>query len=133
MTDQGFDDSVVAADRWSKVIALVVAIAVFLLARYLTGDVQYGSIVAAAAGIGARLYVPYHASVRVPESERSSIRDHPMTGDYHHGAAGLALVASPLISLGAFLLGHEFLAVIGVGVISGVVVYLLLASWLPSA
>ncbi|MWV64386.1 hypothetical protein GRS48_06050 [Halorubrum sp. JWXQ-INN 858] len=133
MTNQEFHESVVTADKWSKVIALGVAIAAFLLARRTAGDVQFASIVAAAAAIGVRIYVPYHASTRVPEAERTAIHDHPLTGNYHHGAAGLALVALALAALAAFVFGHGFLAAVGVGVISGGVVYVVLASWLPAA
>ncbi|WP_418279854.1 hypothetical protein [Halorubrum sp. DTA98] len=133
MTGSEFHDSVVTADKWSKVIALFVAIGVFLVARELTGDVQFGSIVAATAGIGTRLYIPHHVSVRLPESDRLSLQDHPVTGNYHHGAAGLALVAASVVALGAFLLGHGFLTAVGIGVISGVVIHVVLASWLPTA
>lgn len=129
MAEQGFHESVVKADKWSKPIALVVAIAVFLLANRLTADVQFASIVAATAGIGARFYVPYHASVRVPESERVPLHEHPVTGNYHHGAAGLALLIASFATLGAFLIGHGFLTAVGVGVISGVVLYFVFASW----
>ncbi len=133
MTDQRFDDSVVAADRWSKVIALLVAIAVFLLASELTADVRFNSIVAAVAGVGARLYIPYHASVRVPKSERLSLREHPVAGNYHHGAAGIALMMASLVSLGVFLLDQAFLISVGIGIISGVFAYFVLGSSLPTA
>ncbi|MFC5279449.1 hypothetical protein ACFPM1_11880 [Halorubrum rubrum] len=133
MSEGSFHESVVAADRWSKVLALVVAIGVFLAVRELIGDVQFSSIVAATAGIGTRLYVPYHASVRVPEPDRRPLRDHPTAGNYHHGAAGLALVAASAVAVGSFGLGHGFVTAVGVGVISGSVAYLLCASALPTA
>jgi hypothetical protein len=132
MSEQQFHDSVLAADKWSKAAALVVAIAVFLLARNLVGDAQFASIVAATAGIGTRLYIPYHASVRVPEPERTPISEHPAAGGYNHGAAGLGLIAGSLVALGASLLGHGFLTGIGVGGMSGIVGYVVFIKALPS-
>lgn len=132
MSEQSFHESVVTADKRSKVIALVVAIGVFLAADRLVSDVQFSSIVAATAGIGARLYIPYHASVRVPEADRTPLSEHPATGEYHHGAAGLALmIASPAAIL-VFGLGHGLITAVGVGVMSGSIAYLMLASMLPS-
>lgn len=132
MSDQPFHESVGVADRWSKAIALFVAIAVFLLARELVDDVQFVSIVAATAAIGVRLYIPYHASMRVPQADRKPLRDHPMTGNYHHGAAGLALLLVALVALGTYLLVHAFLTAVGVGVISGALGYVACSSLLPS-
>ncbi|GAB7008536.1 hypothetical protein [Halorubrum trueperi] len=132
MPDQQFHDSVVAAGRWSKVVALFAAIGVFLVAGHLLGDAQAASIVAAAAGIGTRLYIPYHASIRVPEAERKPLRDHPTAGNYHHGAAGLALVAASLVSLFASLVRHGFLTGVVIGGISGVLGYVVFARLLPS-
>ena len=130
MAEQGFHESVVKADKWSKPIALVVAIAVFLLANRLTAAVQFSSIIAAAVGIGTRFYVPYHASVRVPEPDRIPLHEHPVTGSYHHGAAGLSLVVASFVALGVFLLVHGFLTAIGVGVIFGVVLYFVFSWWI---
>lgn len=132
MSEQQFHDSVVRADKWSRILALVAAIAVFLLARELAGDVQFASIVAATAGIGTRLYIPYHASVRVPEADRTALHDHPVAGDYHHGGAGLALVAASVVALGVFVLGHGIVIAVGVGGMSGSGAYVVLASALPA-
>lgn len=133
MAEPQFEESVVSADRWSKLIAVFVAIGVFLVARRLTGDAQFGSIVAAFAGIGARLYVPYHASMQVSESARVPLLEASMAGSYHHGAAGLSLVVASLVALGVSVLGHGFLVAVGSGVISGVVGYLVFRVWLPTA
>lgn len=132
MTEQQFDESVITADRWSKVIALGVAVAVFLLARQVTGDVQFGSIVAAFAAIGARLYIPYHASMNIPASERTSLSEHPTTGNYHHGAAGLALIVGSFVALAAFVVVHSFFAAVGIGVVFGILCYVAFASLLPA-
>jgi len=132
MSDPEFNDSVVAANRWSKVIALFVAIAVFLLANALTGDVQFASIVAAMAAIGARFYVPYHASMQVPAADRTPLTAHPSTGNYHHGAAGIALIASSIVALAVFLVAHAFLTAVAVGVIFGVGSFVMLRSRLPA-
>lgn len=133
MSEGSFHDSVIAADKWSKALALVVAIVAFLAVREVVVDVQVASIVAATAGIGVRLYVPYHASVRVPEPERTPLAEHPTAGSYHHGAAGIALVAASLAVTGVFGLGHGFITAVGVGVMSGGVAYVVLSSALPTA
>jgi len=128
MSEPEFDESVVRADKRSKVVALLVAIGAFLLVRELVADVQFASIVAATAGIGARLYIPYHASVRVPESDRTSLSEHPTVGAYHHGAAGIGLAVLSVVAVVAFAVTHGFVTSIGVGIIAGVVAYVVLSS-----
>ncbi|MFC7324046.1 hypothetical protein ACFQMF_05545 [Halorubrum rutilum] len=132
MAEPEFDESVVKADRRSKAVALIVAIAAFLLVRELVVDVQFASIAAATAGIGVRLYVPYHASVRVPEAERTSLSDHPTVGAYHHGAAGIGLIVLSVVAVAAFASTHGFITSVGVGIIAGVVSYVGLSSVLPT-
>ncbi|OYR58777.1 hypothetical protein [Halorubrum halodurans] len=132
MSEPSFHESVVAADKRSKAIALLVAIGLFLAVNRIVGDVQFASIVAATAGIGTRLYVPYHASMRVPAADRTPLSEHPATGEYHHGAAGLALVTVSLAAIVVFGFGHGLITAVGVGVISGSVAYVMLSSALPS-
>ncbi|OYR38859.1 hypothetical protein DJ82_10455 [Halorubrum sp. Ib24] len=132
MSEPEFDESVVKADKRSKAVALIVAIAAFLVVRELVVDVQFASIVAATAGVGVRLYVPYHASVRVPESDRTSLSDHPTVGAYHHGAAGIGLVVLSVIAVAAFAFTQGFVTSVGVGIIAGVVAYVVLSSTLPA-
>jgi len=132
MTEPEFDESVVKADKRSKVVALLVAIAAFLLVRELVVDVQFASIVAATAGIGTRLYIPYHASVRIPEADRTSISEHPTAGAYHHGAAGLGAVLLSVVAVAAFVFTQDLVTSVGVGIIAGVVSYVILSSALPS-
>lgn len=132
MSEPEFDESVVKADKRSKAVALIVAIAAFLLVRELVVDVQFASITAATAGIGARLYIPYHASVRVSDPERVSLSEHPTVGAYHHGAAGIGLVVLSVVAVAAFAFTHGFVTSVGVGIIAGVVSYVALASVLPT-
>ena len=132
MTEPEFDESVVKADKRSKVVALLVAIAAFLLVRELVVDVQFASIVAATAGIGTRLYIPYHASVRVPEADRTSISEHPTAGAYHHGAAGIGAVLLSVVAVAAFVFTQDLVTSVGVGIIAGVVSYVVLSSVLPA-
>lgn len=132
MSEPKFDESVVKADKRSKAVALVVAITAFLLVRELVVDVQFASIVAATAGIGVRLYIPYHASVRVPESDRTSLSEHPTVGAYHHGAAGIGLVVLSVVAVAAFAFTHGFVTSVGVGIIAGVASYVVLSSVLPA-
>ena len=133
MTEPEFDESVVKADKRSKVVALLVAIAAFLFVRELVVDVQFASIVAATAGIGTRLYIPYHASVRVPDSERTSLSEHPTVGAYHHGAAGIGAVLLSVVAVAVFVFTQDLVTSVGVGIIAGVVSYVVLSSALPSA
>ena len=95
-------------------------------------DVQFASIVAATAGIGTRLYIPYHASVRIPEADRTSISEHPTAGAYHHGAAGLGAVLLSVVAVAAFVFTQDLVTSVGVGIIAGVVSYVILSSALPS-
>jgi len=132
MSERQFDESVVRADRWSKVIALFVAIGVFLLCVRLTADVQFSSILAATVAIGTRLYIPYHASMSVPEPDRIPIHAHPTTGSYHHGAVGGALALAPFASLAVMVLHAAVWPSIGAGVVVGVLVYWALYSVLPT-
>jgi len=131
MTQPEFDESVVKADKRSKVVALLVAVAAFLLVRELVVDVQFASIVAATAGIGTRLYIPYHASVRVPEADRMSIS--PAAGAYHHGAAGIGAVLLSVVAVAAFVFTQDLVTSVGVGIIASVGSYVVLSSALPPA
>lgn len=132
MSEPEFDESVVKADKRSKAVALVVAVVAFVVVRELAVDVQFASVVAATAGIGARLYIPYRASVRVPESDRTSLSEHPTSGAYHHGAAGIGLVVLSVVATAAFVFTQGFVTSVGVGIIAGVVSYVVLSSVLPS-
>lgn len=132
MSDPEFHESVIVANRRSKVLALVVAIAVFLPVTTAAGDIQFASIVAAAAAIGARFYWPYRASMRVPEADRTPLSAHPTAGNYHHGAAGIALMAASLVAIVVFLLAHMFLTAIAIGGVLGVGSYFMLRSQLPA-
>lgn len=131
MSDQEFDESVVNADRWSKVIALFVAIGVYLLSISLIADRQFSGIIAAFVAIGVRLYIPYHASMLVPKSERVSLSSHSATGNYHHGAAGAGLVFGSLCALGVWTVRPEFFPAVGTGVIVLIATYLVLTTVLP--
>ena len=131
MTEPTFHDSVKQADRWSKVAALVAAVVVFVAMRGIVTDTQFASVIAAAMGIAVRLYIPYHANLRIPEAERTPLADHPAVGEYHHGAAGLGLFVSSLVAVGAFVATHALVTAVGVGVIAGGVGYVLFLSVLP--
>jgi hypothetical protein len=99
MSKEGVDESMVRADRWSKVIALLSAIGLFVLATRLIDDAQFSMIIAAFAGIGVRLYIPYHASITVARDD-TPIQEHEGTGNYHQGAAGVGIL---IAALGALL------------------------------
>jgi hypothetical protein len=124
-------ESVLTADRWSKIAGLVVAICVFVLAQLTTSDTQFNAIVAAVAGIGIRIYIPYHASLSVTDPDAMSIASHPETGDYHYGAVGLALLVAPFVALGVMIAVASFNLAIVVGILGGLVAFVVLRSVLP--
>ena len=99
MSDVQFSKQVRRADRLSKTMALIAAIAVFGFGWFTTNDINLSSIAAAGVGIGVRFVVPYRASMSLPEEERESIRDHPAAGDYNHGAVGGALIVGSGITV----------------------------------
>jgi len=131
MTEPTFHDSMKRADQWSKLAALVVAVIAFVAIQDIVADAQFASVTAAAMGIAVRLYVPYHANLRIPEAERTPLADHPAVGEYHHGAAGLGLFVSSLVAVGAFVATHALITAVGIGVIAGGVGYVLFLSVLP--
>ncbi len=124
-------ESVLTADRWSKIVGLFVAVGVFAAAQLATNDPQFNAIVAAVAGIGTRIYIPYHASRGVTDPGAMSIASHPETGDYHYGAVGLALLCAPVVALAAMVAVGEFNTAVLVGAAVGLAVYAVLRSTLP--
>jgi len=93
------DESVLKTDRWSKVIALFVALGTYLVATLLVVDFYFSMIVAAFAGIGTRIYVPYHARRSATEAEGTDIGEYAAAGGYHYGAVGGALIIGPLFAI----------------------------------
>ncbi|ERH09424.1 MAG: hypothetical protein J07HX64_01178 [halophilic archaeon J07HX64] len=100
MSDVEFSGRMARADRWSKVLALLVAMGVFLGSNWLLDAPQFSSITAAFAGIGARFLIPYRVSLSIPPDQRTSIEEHPMAGSFHHGAVGGALSVGSLVTTG---------------------------------
>lgn len=131
LTEIQFSEQVQKADQYSKVAALGVAMALFAASYWATAEPQFSSIVAAMAGIGTRFFIPYQVSLSVPEEKRVSIKDHPATGDFHHGAAGIGLVVGSVAAVGLLIgpLVSEFSLVVG-GVIA-CMCYILLGDYLP--
>jgi hypothetical protein len=132
MAEQQVDESVVKADRWSRIIALLFAAGLFLVAAQLTADPQFNMIVAAFAGVGVRIYIPYHASIRVADPDHKPIQAYEGTGNYHQGATGGALVVASLFALGVMILEPNSMQALAAGGGAGVVSFLLLNQILPS-
>ncbi|QSG08268.1 hypothetical protein [Halapricum desulfuricans] len=144
MSNQQVDDALVKADRWSKVIALFFAMGMFGLATLLTESFQLSAVVAAFGAIGVRIYVPYHVSVWGEDSGGIASQSYELTGNYHHGAAGIALVVASFAALAALVAGpsvHEIFATgttsavygaLGVALAVGAVLFVLLRTALPS-
>jgi hypothetical protein len=99
MAEQQVDDSLLKIDRWSKVAAIFVALGMYVAGIVLTGDYSFAAIIAAFVGIGVRIYAPYYASRRASDSAGSDLEDIALTGNYHHGAVGIALVVGPIVTL----------------------------------
>lgn len=144
MSNQQVEDALLKADRWSKVIALFFAMGMFGLATILTEDFHISAAIAAFSAVGVRIYVPYHVSVFGEDSDGISSQSYELTGNYHHGAAGIALVVASFAALAVLVVGpsvHEALATgttsavygaLGVGIGVGAVLFVLLRQVLPS-
>lgn len=126
-------ESVLTADRRSKIAGLFVAIGVFVIAQLTTSNPQFNATIAAVAGIGIRIYIPYHASRAVTDPDAMSIASHPETGNYHYGAVGLALLAVSLVGFVAMAVTGRFSVSFGAGVAGGIVSYAGLRLVLPRA
>lgn len=131
MSDVQFSARMRKADRWSKVIALFVAMGVFTGCLWLTDAPQLSSITAAGAGIGARFLVPYRVSLSVPEQKRVSIEQHHGTGNYHHGAAGAALLLGSLLTVGVLATGGSTTTSLWLGFLSTGLLFLFFSETLP--
>ncbi|APW97928.1 hypothetical protein CHINAEXTREME_09100 [Halobiforma lacisalsi AJ5] len=132
MSDRQVDESVIRADRLSKVIALFAAIGTFLVAARMTGDVQFNMIVAAFVGIGVRIYVPYHASITTGDPDHEPIQAYEGTGNYHQGAVGAAVTVAAIAALVAMTLEPDSTRSLVAGAGVGVVSFFALRSLLPS-
>lgn len=132
MSESDVDESVIRADRLSKVIALFVAIGIFLVASQLTDEGLFNMIVAAMAGIGTRIYIPYHASVTVSDPDHEPIQAYEGTGNYHQGAVGAAVVVGALAALATMVVVQDTWPALGAGLGVGIVLVLLLRPVLPS-
>lgn len=130
MADAQVDESLQRADKWSKIIALFFAMGVFGGASFLTDNVNFNAAIAAFSAIGVRIYIPYHASLASDAGVPSQAFE--ATGNYHHGAAGGALVVGSFAALAAMVIEPGFLLALGVGVGTGVLSFLVLRTALPS-
>jgi hypothetical protein len=131
MSDVQFSTRVRKADRWSKAIALFVAMGVFAGSIWLTSAPQFSSITAAFAGIGVRFFIPYRVSMSIPAEERESIEDHPMAGSFHHGAVGGALVVGSLATVAIMVIALGSTPSLAIGAVLTGMSYVLLDELLP--
>jgi len=125
------DQSVRRTDRWSKVIALFAALGTYLVATLLVVDFYFAMIVAAFAGIGARIYVPYHARRSVTDAEGTDIAEYAAAGEYHYGAVGGALIIGPLFAILIRVLEPSSNVALAVGAGATVVAFVALQFALP--
>lgn len=144
MSNQQVEDALLKADRWSKVIALFFAMGMFGLAILLIEDIQVSAVVAAFSAVGIRIYVPYHVSVFGEDSDGISSQSYELTGNYHHGAVGAALVVASFAALAflaveptvdgasAGIAASTVYSALGIGIAVGAVVFVVLRNVLPS-
>ncbi|WP_135663177.1 hypothetical protein [Halorhabdus rudnickae] len=131
MADQSVDEALQKADRWSKVIALGVAIAGYVVASQVTANPQFNATIAAFGGIGVRIYVPYHVSVFGSISEKVPSQAHSETGNYHHGAVGAGLIVGSTSALVVMAVLTEYYAALVAGVVIATGTFLALRAYLP--
>lgn len=131
MSDADVSARIRKADRWSKVVALLVAMGVFVGSLWLTDAPQVSSITAAFTGVGTRFFIPYQVSLSIPAEERRPLSAHPTTGDFHHGAVGGGLVVGSLTTVGLLTAGLTSTASLGLGAVATGLTYLLLETTLP--
>jgi len=129
MSEGQVGESVLKADRYSKVIAIFVALGTYLAASALVSDQQFAMIVAAFVAIGVRIYVPYHALKRTPDTVADSVEVLP--GNYHYGAVSGALVIGPLFTIPLGMLANDTTIALGAGIGVTVLVYVVLRVVLP--
>lgn len=132
MSDQEVDDSVIKADHWSKIIALFVAIGIYLVGAQLTNDGHFSMIVAAFTGIGVRIYIPYHASILVSDPDHKPIQAYEGSGNYHQGAVGAAVVIASLAALVVMLIEANSTTAFVAGTVVAIASFLLFRLVLPS-
>lgn len=131
MSEEQVHDALLRADRLSKVIALLTALGFFLVAAVLVADTMFNMIVAAFVGIGTRIYIPYHVSIRNPAVDKS-IQEFEGTGNYHQGAFGAAVVIASVCALAAAVGGIGSWPAYGVGAAAGLLSFFALRSQLPA-
>lgn len=131
MSEAQFSDRVRKADRWSKVVALLVAMVAFTVSLWLTEAAHLSSIVAAAAGIGTRFFIPYQVNLSEPVDERVSIKEHPATGNFHHGAVGVALVVGAAVTTAVMVVEMDSSMALWLGGAVTGLLFILLTSLMP--
>jgi hypothetical protein len=129
--DEQVNTELVRVDRWSKILALCFAMALFALASVLTPHVQFNASAAAVGGIGIRLYIPYHAGVSGYGLDSVPSQARPETGNYNHGAVGGGLVAGSLAAIAGMVLTSRYGVALAAGLGVAVVTYLGLRALLP--
>ncbi|SDJ47985.1 hypothetical protein [Natronorubrum texcoconense] len=89
-----FAERMQRADRWSKWIAMALTFGFFFVTMVLTNNVEFSAVVAAALGIGVRFVIPYRVTLSRPADEREPLVGDQGSPQFHHGAAGGALIFS---------------------------------------
>lgn len=132
MSEEKPEQSVLRADKLSRYIAMFYAMGLFGLAVLLIGDPHVSAAIAAFSAIGVRIYLPYHVSVWGERGSDRTSQSYEMTGNYHHGALGLALFVASFASLAVYVYEETVYGALAVGLVVGAVLYVALRAKLPS-
>jgi len=125
-------ESVLKADRWSKIIGMFSALGVYLGVLVATNEPLFSMIVAAFAAIGIRIYIPYYAS-RLYTPGTNNLQNHEVAGDYHHGAAALALLFGCMAAVAMQLTEPNTSVSLAFGIAVGVLSFFVLRNIIPTA
>lgn len=125
------DDSLLETDRWGRMLALFAALIAYFALSLALSDAVLGLLGAAFVGIGVRIYIQYHVSRANAETEGTALAEHPMTGNYHYGAVGGALVIGPLFTAVLALLEPNIVLVLSVGALVMILTFAVLQFALP--
>ena len=125
------EDGLPEGDRLGPTLAIFAAVAMYIAGTLAAGSFLFGLLAAAAVGTGVRLYMMYHVNRKASDSRGSSLEEFQVTGNYHYGAVGGALVIGPLFTTVLALLEPDLRLAVAVGGLSAFLTYALIQFALP--
>lgn len=118
-------------DNRSKVLAVVTTVIAFGAGMVAIGEIEFVSIAAAGVGIGVRFASVWVGARVFVESGSTTLRSQPAAGSYHHGAMGIALVASGSLALIGRYVGTEVTTIATAAAAVAVIAFVALSVLLP--